>query len=87
MFSTLRRLYNFIKWGLAKEDGWMDDLTRLAEIVEKVHDLEHKEQPRLSDLIEDEHEVINDAITEYLRSVNWADELDIVATTEIEVNG
>ena len=45
MFSTLRRLYNFIKWGLAKEGGWMDDLTL------------------------------------------WADELDIVATTEIEVNG
>ena len=87
MFSTLRRLYNFIKWGLAKEGGWMDDLSLLAEIEEKVHNLEHKEQPRLSDLIEDEHEVINDAITEYLRSVNWADELDIVATTEIEVNG
>ncbi len=87
MFSTLRRLYNFIKWGLAKEGGWMDDLTLLADIAERVHNLEHKEQPRLSDLIEDEHEVINDAITEYLRSVNWADELDIVATTEIEVNG
>ena len=87
MFSTLRRLYNFIKWGLAKEDGWMDDLTLLAEIVEKVHDLETREEPSLSDLIEDEKEVINDAITEYLRSVNWADELDIVATTEIEVNG
>ena len=87
MFSTLRRLYNFIKWGLAKEGGWMNDLARLADIAERVHNLEHNEQPRLSDLIEDEHEVINDAITEYLRSVNWADELDIVATTEIEVNG
>ena len=87
MFSTLRRLYNFIKWGLAKEDGWMDDLTLLAEIEEKVQTLETKEEPSLSDLMEDEQEVINDAITEYLTSVNWADELDIIATTEIEVNG
>ena len=85
MFSTLRRLYDFIKWVLAKEDGWLDDLTLLAEIEEKVQNLETKEE-RLSDLIQDEPDVLNDAVTEYLANVDWASELDISATTEIEVN-
>lgn len=86
MFSTLRRLYDFIKWVLAKEDGWLDDLTLLAEIEEKVQNLETKEEPSFSDLIQDEPDVLNDAVTEYLANVDWASELDISATTEIEVN-
>ena len=86
MFSTLRRLYDFIKWVLAKEDGWLDDLTLLAEIEEKVQNLETKEEPSLGDLIQDEPDVLNDAVTEYLANVDWASELDISATTEIEVN-
>jgi len=87
MLGKLRRLFRFFKWILAETEGWEADQQLLENHDESIGNLEQREGPSLSELIDDDPAALRSVIEDQLAEINWADQLEITATTEIEVEG